>query len=185
MLRDNTHELVDAERDKRQLEERQAALLDEAQAGDDEAADARQAVMDELDAVEDELADLQAGNVCERYYENLVGDNDEFYQWLYDGVRTPEDIYDYAEDAGRCGYELLKDGIEGVDLAVCNYHHLLDPGIRAQFFRWLGRDPEDVVVVFDEAHNVEDAARERTRRDAYRSHRATEGQLCGYRSSST
>ncbi|WP_272904625.1 ATP-dependent DNA helicase [Halobacterium rubrum] len=160
VLRDNTHELVDAERDKRQLEERQRALLDEAQAGDSEAADARQAVMDELEAVEDELDDLEDGNVCERYYENLVGDNDEFYQWLYDGVRTPEDIYDYAEEAGLCGYELLKDGIEGVDLAVCNYHHLLDPGIRAQFFRWLGRDPEDVVVVFDEAHNVEDAARD-------------------------
>ncbi len=160
VLRDNTHELVDAERDKRQLEERQSALLDEAQAGDGEAADARQAVMDELEAVEEDLEDLQEGNICERYYENLVGDNDEFYQWLYDGVRTPEDIYDYAEEAGLCGYELLKDGIEGVDLAVCNYHHLLDPGIRAQFFRWLGRDPEDVVVVFDEAHNVEDAARE-------------------------
>jgi DNA excision repair protein ERCC-2 len=160
VLRDNTHELVDAERDKRQLEERQRALLDEAQAGDGEAVDARQAVMDELESVEEELEGLQGGNVCERYYENLVGDTDEFYQWLYDGVRTPEDIYDYAEEAGLCGYELLKDGIEGVDLAVCNYHHLLDPGIRAQFFRWLGRDPEDVVVVFDEAHNVEDAARD-------------------------
>jgi DNA excision repair protein ERCC-2 len=160
VLRDNTHELVDAERDKRQLEERQQALLDEAQDGDSEAAEARQSVMDELDAIEDDLEDLQDGNVCERYYENLVGDNDEFYEWLYDGVRTPEDIYEYAEEAGLCGYELLKDGIEGVDLAVCNYHHLLDPGIRAQFFRWLGRDPEDVVVVFDEAHNIEDAARD-------------------------
>ncbi|UHH13298.1 ATP-dependent DNA helicase [Halobacterium litoreum] len=160
VLRDNTHELVDAERDKRQLEERQEALLDEAQDGDEAAAEARQSVMEELEAVEDDLEDLQEGNVCERYYENLVGDNDDFYQWLYDGVRTPEDIYEYAEQQGLCGYELLKDGIEGVDLAVCNYHHLLDPGIRAQFFRWLGRDPEDVVVVFDEAHNVEDAARD-------------------------
>ncbi|MUV61680.1 ATP-dependent DNA helicase, partial [Halobacterium sp. CBA1126] len=160
VLRDNTHELVDAERDKRQLEERQEALLEESRDGDGEAAEAREAVLEELEDVEDELEDLREGNVCERYYENLVGDNDEFYEWLYDGVRTPEDIYDYAEEAGLCGYELLKDGIEGVDLAVCNYHHLLDPGIRAQFFRWLGRDPEDVVVVFDEAHNVEDAARE-------------------------
>ncbi|MFB6072272.1 MAG: ATP-dependent DNA helicase [Halobacterium sp.] len=160
VLRDNTHELVDAERDKRELERRQEALLEESQDGDQAAAEARQSVMEELDAVDDELEDLREGNVCERYYENLTRDNDEFYEWLYDGVRTPEDIYEYAEDAGLCGYELLKDGIEGVDLAVCNYHHLLDPGIRAQFFRWLGRDPEDVVVVFDEAHNVEDAARD-------------------------
>ncbi|WP_232703619.1 ATP-dependent DNA helicase [Halobacterium wangiae] len=164
VLRDNTHELVDTERDKRQLEERQQALLEESQGGDADAADARQAVLDELESVEADLEDLREGNVCERYYENLAGDNDEFYGWLYDDVRTPEDIYDYAEEAGLCGYELLKDGMEGVDLAVCNYHHLLDPGIRAQFFRWLGRDPEDVVVVFDEAHNIEDAARDHAAR---------------------
>jgi len=79
-------------------------------------------------------------------------------------VRTPDDVYEYAHERGLCGYELLKEGMEGVDLVVCNYHHLLNPGIREQFFRWLGRDPEDVVAVFDEAHNVEDAAREHARR---------------------
>jgi DNA excision repair protein ERCC-2 len=36
--------------------------------------------------------------------------------------------------------------------------------IREQFFRWLGRDPEDVIAVFDEAHNVEGAARDHARR---------------------
>jgi DNA excision repair protein ERCC-2 len=47
---------------------------------------------------------------------------------------------------------------------VCNYHHLLDPNIREQFFRWLDREPERVVTVFDEAHNIEDAAREHASR---------------------
>ena len=51
--------------------------------------------------------------------------------------------------------------MEGVDLVVAHYHHLLDPFVREQFFRWLGRDPEDVVAVFDEAHNVEETAREK------------------------
>ncbi|GAA0649608.1 ATP-dependent DNA helicase [Salarchaeum japonicum] len=160
VLRDNTHEVVEAERDREQLAERQRELLDAANDGESGAADARQAVMDELESVEAELEDLREKNTCEHYYENLTADTDDFYAWLYDDVRTPEDIYEYAAMEGLCGYELLKDGIEGVDLAVCNYHHLLDPGIRAQFFRWLGRDPEDVVVVFDEAHNVEGAARD-------------------------
>ncbi|MGB9987005.1 ATP-dependent DNA helicase [Salarchaeum japonicum] len=160
VLRDNTHEVVDAERDREQLVERQQELLDAANEGESGAADARQAVMDELESVEAELEELEEKNTCEHYYENLTADTDDFYAWLYDDVRTPEDIYEYAAMEGLCGYELLKDGIEGVDLAVCNYHHLLDPGIRAQFFRWLGRDPEDVVVVFDEAHNVEGAARD-------------------------
>ncbi|GGL46731.1 ATP-dependent DNA helicase [Halocalculus aciditolerans] len=160
VLRDETYELVDAERDLESLEQRQQELLDAANEGDDAAVEARQAVMDELEGVRADVEDLREGSTCERYYNNLREDTDEFYEWLYSGVRTPEDVYEYAEQAGLCGYELLKDGMEGVDLAVCNYHHLLDPGIRAQFFRWLGRDPEDVVVVFDEAHNVEDAARE-------------------------
>ncbi len=163
-LRDNTYEVVDAERDRRELEGRQQELLEQAQDGDDDAAEARSAVMDELDAVEDTVEERKEQNTCEYYYENLTGDTDAFYQWLFEDVRTPDEIFAHAGEQGFCGYELLKDGMEGVDLVVCNYHHLLDPTIREQFFRWLGRDPEDVIAVFDEAHNVEDAARDHATR---------------------
>ncbi|WP_436931767.1 ATP-dependent DNA helicase [Halosimplex halobium] len=164
-LRDTTRELVDAEENLAELEEQQRALLEESQDGSSEAADARGAVMDELESVEEEIEQIrEERNVCEHYYENLTADTDAFYGWLYDDVRTPEDVYGYAEREGMCGYELLKEGMDGVDLVVCNYHHLLDPTIREQFFRWLGRDPEDVIAVFDEAHNVEDAARDHARR---------------------
>jgi DNA excision repair protein ERCC-2 len=164
VLRDNTHEVVDAEREQRELERRQADLLERMQAGDDDAAEARSAVMDELDAVEAEVADLEEANTCEYYRRNLSADTSDFYAWLYDDVRTPDDVFEYAERETYCGYELLKEGMEEVDLVVANYHHLLDPFIRDRFFRWLDRDPDDVVAVFDEAHNVEDAAREHARR---------------------
>ncbi len=163
-LRDNTRALVDAERDKRQLEVRQRELLAESQEGDGGATDARSAVMDELESIDEQLTDLEETNTCEYYYNNLLEETDDFFAWLFEDVRTPDEIYAYAEREGFCGYELLKEGIEGVDLVVCNYHHLLDSGIREQFFRWLGRDPEDVIAVFDEAHNVEDAAREHATR---------------------
>ena len=163
-LRDTTRDLVDDEADREELERRQRELLDRARDGDEEAAAAREAVMEELDAVEARIEETAAANVCEYYYENLTGDTDDFYAWLYDDVRTPDEIYEYAETHGFCGYELLKEGIEAVDLVVCNYHHLLDPTIREQFFRWLDRDPEEVVTVFDEAHNVEDAARDHATR---------------------
>jgi DNA excision repair protein ERCC-2 len=164
-LRDTTRDLVETEQDRADLEAQQRALLEESQDGSTEAADARGAVLDELEAVEDELADLrEERSTCDHYYRNLTADTEDFYGWLYDDVRTPEDVYGYAEREGLCGYELLKEGMDGVDLVVCNYHHLLDPMIREQFFRWLGRDPEDVVAVFDEAHNVEDAARDHARR---------------------
>ncbi|MFB6121735.1 MAG: ATP-dependent DNA helicase [Halobacteriaceae archaeon] len=160
VLRDNTRDLVEAETDAAQLRERADELLAAAREGDEEAAEARSAVMDELDAVEDELDEQADAATCDHYRENLTADTDAFYSWLFDGVRTPDEVYEWAGERGMCGYELLKDGIEGVDLVVCNYNHLLDPAIRTQFFRWLGRDPEDVIAVFDEAHNVADAARD-------------------------
>ncbi|MFB1063373.1 ATP-dependent DNA helicase [Natrinema sp. H-ect4] len=163
-LRDNTRAVVDTERDREQLEARQRELLAESQDGDGSAADARNAVMDELEEIEERLEDLEDQNVCDYYRNNLTKDTDDFFGWLFEDVRTPDEIYEHAEGQQFCGYELLKEGIEGVDLVVCNYHHLLDSTIREQFFRWLGRDPDDVIAVFDEAHNVEDAAREHATR---------------------
>ena len=163
-LRDTTRDLVETERDRDELRRQADALLDRIRAGEEGAAEARTAVTDELDDVETELEELREGNVCEYYYNNLVEDTDAFFEWLFADVRTPEDIYAYADERHRCGYELLKEGMEAVDLVVCNYHHLLDPTIREQFFRWLGRDPDEVVTVFDEAHNVESVARDHATR---------------------
>ncbi|WP_254272769.1 ATP-dependent DNA helicase [Haloarcula marina] len=164
-LRDTTRELVDVETDIAELEQREGELLEAGQSGSSEAMEARNAVVDELRTLQEDLEDLETErSTCDHYYRNLTVDTTDFYAWLYDDVRTPDDVYEYAGDRGMCGYELLKEGMDGVDLVVCNYHHLLDPTIREQFFRWLGRDPEDVVAVFDEAHNVESAARDHARR---------------------
>jgi DNA excision repair protein ERCC-2 len=163
-LRDATRELVETEAEARELRDRAEALLDDMREGVDGAAEARQAVTDELAAVEEDAAALADANVCEHYRANLTRNTDEFFSWLFADVRTPDDVYDYADREGLCGYELLKEGMEGVDLVVCNYHHLLDPTIREQFLRWLDRDPADVITVFDEAHNVESAARDHASR---------------------
>jgi DNA excision repair protein ERCC-2 len=164
VLRDTVRDRVDAEQNHKELAARERELLQRAQAGDEEAAEARGAVMTELEAIEDELAELEDRNGCDRFYRNLVDETDAFERWLFDDVRTPDEIYERAHEVGYCGYELLKTAMDAVDLVICNYHHLLDPAIRQQFFRWLGRDPEEIVCVFDEAHNVEAAAREHATR---------------------
>jgi DNA excision repair protein ERCC-2 len=167
-LRDTTRDLVDKRGEVAELKTRADALLDEMRDGDGGgtggAGDAYEAVTDELETLESELESFERGNVCDHYRANLTRDTGAFFSWLFDDVRTPQDVYDYADREGLCGYELLKEGMEGVDLVVCNYHHLLDPLIREQFFRWLGRDPGDVITVFDEAHNVESAARDHATR---------------------
>jgi len=199
VLRDATRDLVEAEHDRAELRRRADALRASAEgeaaggsagagestgaSGDgaggadssSEAAEAYAAVADELEAVEAELESLREAATCEYYRENLEADASGFYGWLYDDVRTPDEIYERAEAEGFCGYELLKEGVDDVDLAICNYHHVLDPTIREAFFRWLDADPEDVIVVFDEAHNVADAAREHASRTC--SERTIEGAL--------
>jgi DNA excision repair protein ERCC-2 len=165
LLRDNTYDLAEAESEVEQLERRADELQAAAEADEEGAAEGYSAVVEELEAAREEAQSLQEdANTCEHYEHNLTRDTDEFYSWLYDGVRTPDEIYEYAGQRGFCGYELLKDGLEDIDLVVCNYHHILDPQIRKQFFRWLGKEPEDVVTVFDEAHNIEGAAREHASR---------------------
>ena len=159
VLRDTTRSVVEREGERDELRARADDLLAAMQQGDDQAAEAYEAVSNELEALEDELDD-DAETVCEHYRANLERSGDDFLAWLFDDVRTPDDVYEWAEREGCCGYELLKESMEGVDLVVCNYHHLLDPQIREQFFRWIDRDPDEVVTVFDEAHNVADAARE-------------------------
>jgi len=164
-LRDTTRDLVEVESDIAELEQREGELLSDGQAGSSEAMEARNAVVEELRDLQDEQEEIETErSTCDHYYRNLTVDTSEFYAWLFDDVRTPDDVYEYAHQQGLCGYELLKEGMDGVDLVVCNYHHLLDPTIREQFFNWIGRDPEDIIAVFDEAHNVESAARDHARR---------------------
>jgi len=159
-LRETTRDLAETEAALAEQEEAARELLSESQAGDAGATEARADVLDEIDDLEAQVAEFEDRATCDYYYQNLTADRTEFFAWLYDDVRTPDEIYGFAGERGFCGYELLKEGVEGVDLVVCNYRHLLDPVIREQFFRWLGRNPEEVIAVFDEAHNVESAARD-------------------------
>ena len=157
VLRDNTRDLVDVEHEIEELKGREREF---AQGTSEADAEGRAAMLQELESLSDMQADLEERPTCEHFYHNLTSPTTEFYDWLFADVRRPDEIYAFADRDGTCGYELLKEGMEGVDLAVCNYAHLLQPGIREQFFRWLGREPHEIITVFDEAHNIEPAARE-------------------------
>ncbi|MCL2550267.1 MAG: ATP-dependent DNA helicase [Methanimicrococcus sp.] len=96
---------------------------------------------------------------CPYLYEVLQSEAAPFRRWLFDDVRSPEDISEYAGEKGMCGYELLKREIKHSDLIICNYHHVLSQEIFSTILGRMERVPEDVIVIFDEAHNIEHAAR--------------------------
>ncbi|MDR2944588.1 MAG: ATP-dependent DNA helicase [Methanosarcinales archaeon] len=97
--------------------------------------------------------------ICPYLYEVLQSDAAPFKKWLFDDVRSSEEISEYAGEKGMCGYELLKREMKHADLIICNYHHVLSPEIFLTLLGWLEKLPEDVIVIFDDAHNIENAAR--------------------------
>lgn len=112
----------------------------------------------ELDAANTKAAKLR-NNSCNDLYEVLHSDNIEFKNWLFSGVRAPEEVNEYAINQGMCGYELLKKEIKHADLIICNFNHVLNNDIFNLLLGWLEKEPNEVIVILDEAHNIEASAR--------------------------
>lgn len=96
---------------------------------------------------------------CIQLLNTLYVDTNHFQSWLFSCVRTPEDVADWAKSNDTCGYELLKRHLKEADLLICNYHHLLNEDIRNNVLRWIDKEMSDIILIFDEAHNIESAAR--------------------------
>ncbi|MDY6780133.1 MAG: ATP-dependent DNA helicase, partial [Halobacteria archaeon] len=122
-LRDNTYDLVE-------LEDELDELRQEAASGSGVEPD----VEERIEAIESTVEEMhENGRVCDHFHSNVTESNESFFDWLDSGVRSPDEVYDRADSVGKCGYELLKEGMESVDVVICNYHHLLSPEIRDYF----------------------------------------------------
>lgn len=159
-LRENTFELMKAEKDLAGLKasETEAAV----KAKTDRSYGAMRArLSSEISASEAQVSSFRKRS-CPYLREVLVSDHAPFRQWLFDGVRSPEEIA--AESGRKCGYELLKRCLKDADLVICNYHHLLDQDIAGRLLSWLDCKLSDVILIFDEAHNLEPQARSHSSR---------------------
>ncbi len=62
-----------------------------------------------------------------------------------------------GEVSGQCcPYELMLQAARTTDVIILNYHHLFDREIREQLYANLGVEPQDVLLLIDEAHNCGD-----------------------------
>ena len=55
-----------------------------------------------------------------------------------------------------CPYEAMLHAAQNSDAIVLNYYHLFDDQIREQLYLSLGIEPQDVILLIDEAHNCGD-----------------------------
>jgi len=55
-----------------------------------------------------------------------------------------------------CPYEMMMQAARTTDVVILNYHHLFNRDIREQLYANLGVEPQDVLLLIDEAHNCGD-----------------------------
>eukprot|EP00053_Salpingoeca_punica_P015640 m.144471 g.144471 ORF g.144471 m.144471 type:complete len:764 (-) comp16769_c0_seq4:286-2577(-) len=80
-------------------------------------------------------------------YERLGKENP-----IPNGVYNLEDLRAFGQEKGWCPYFLARYSITHANIVVYSYHYLLDPKIAELVSRELAKES---VVVFDEAHNID------------------------------
>ncbi|RHY42834.1 hypothetical protein DYB38_011999, partial [Aphanomyces astaci] len=73
-------------------------------------------------------------------------------QVLESGVYTLDDLKALGTKRGWCPYFMTRQAIGTADVVVYNYQYMLDPKVSQMVSRSLERD---CIVVFDEAHNID------------------------------
>ena len=95
------------------------------------------------------------------FYENekkKKAEFEELVRFFLESPSHPAEILSYAETLELCPYDLTKRMAERADVIVASYLYLLSPSIRENFISSLDVDYSDLIVVFDEAHNLPDQA---------------------------
>ncbi|KAJ3176597.1 DNA-dependent ATPase of the nucleotide excision repair factor 4 complex [Geranomyces variabilis] len=73
------------------------------------------------------------------------------------GVYTLEDIKEWGRENGYCPYFLSRRMIAFANVVIYSYHYLLDPKVAELVSKELSKD---CIVVFDEAHNIDNVCTE-------------------------
>ncbi len=161
VLRENTFELIEAEKERK-------LLLDSAKSielrlkRDPSLESSRERIKADLSEVEKRLSSLKlrfCPYVKKVFEGESGGGNGSFQSWLFEDVRTPEEVIERANSEHKCGYELLKRNLRYADLVICNYHHILNVEILVKLLAWMDSNLQGIILIFDEAHNLESAAR--------------------------
>ncbi|SCU87354.1 LAFA_0E06238g1_1 [Lachancea sp. 'fantastica'] len=84
------------------------------------------------------------------FHENLYNMEPENY--VPEGVFSFEKLIKYCEERTMCPYFTVRRMISMCDIMIYSYHYLLDPKISERVSREVSKD---AIVIFDEAHNID------------------------------
>ncbi|RZN35889.1 MAG: ATP-dependent DNA helicase [Methanosarcinales archaeon] len=72
-------------------------------------------------------------------------------------ILYPEELHEHC--AQTCPYEVMAISVKGADIIILNYNHVFDDTRRDVLFDWLEINPENTILLIDEAHNLGDTVR--------------------------
>ncbi len=98
--------------------------------------------------------DLKKMNKCPFYEKTKSPKFDSFINSLIENPIMGNQIIEESEQRDFCPYEVLKELQKDADVVTGSYIYMLDKWIREVFLENMEADLEDLVVVFDEAHNL-------------------------------
>jgi DNA excision repair protein ERCC-2 len=87
-----------------------------------------------------------------KFYENIEDFGGKNGLSLPAGVYTMDDLKAYGRTNGLCPYFLSRLTLQHANVIIYSYYYLLDPKVADLVSRDL---PKEAVVVFDEAHNID------------------------------
>ncbi|KAI6150772.1 hypothetical protein BKA82DRAFT_12318 [Pisolithus tinctorius] len=85
-----------------------------------------------------------------QWHENL--EDYEAGNLIPSGIWTLADVLQYGRDHTTCPYFTIRRMVPFVDVIIYSFHYLLDPKVAEQVSKELSKD---AIVVFDEAHNID------------------------------
>lgn len=104
----------------------------------------------------DAIDSLNLELTCRKMINHLENLNCDFYEnevaSIPSGVYNFEDLRQFGVDNNICPYFLVRNHLEICDCIVYPYNYLIDPTVYSIISKKL---PNDSVVIFDEAHNID------------------------------
>jgi len=97
---------------------------------------------------------------CE-FFENLKKKKEEFdelAQYFLQKPAEPMTILTHSKMLDFCPYELTRKIAFNSDVIVASYLYMINPAIRENFMAYFDFDYSDLIVIFDEAHNLPNQA---------------------------
>ena len=103
---------------------------------------------------------LRGGGGGCRHYDRVRMFTSKIDSFCRENFPTSDELDRFCESMDVCPYEARKVLIQGVDVIVAPYVHILSEDIRSNLLAHMKCEDDDILLIVDEAHNLIPAARE-------------------------